>query len=87
MDRSLISVAYELHETRGKTPNSRRWIDLDTVTVLVLDRWRDALAVELGQEIADDDRGAVCTPAGGPVHPDRLTQIWLFAIEGVGPGG
>lgn len=63
MNRSLISVAYELHETRGKTRNSRRWIDLDSVTVLVLDRWRDALASELGREIADDDR-VVCTSAG-----------------------
>ena len=30
--------------TRGKTNNSRRWIDLDNVTVAVLVRWRNALA-------------------------------------------
>ena len=79
VNRSLISVAYELHETRGKTRNSRRWIDLDSVTVLVLDRWRDALAAELGREIADDDR-VVCTSAGDPVHPDRLTHIFARLV-------
>ena len=26
---SLVSVAYELHESRGKTRNSTRWVDLD----------------------------------------------------------
>ena len=75
MNRSLISVGYELHETRGKTNNSRRWIDLDDVTVAVLVRRRDALAVELGREIADKDY-VFCTSARGPVHPDRLTQIF-----------
>ena len=75
MNRSLISVGYELHETRGKTTNSRRWIDLDDVTMVVLARWRDALAGELGREVSDDDY-VFCTSTGGPVHPDRLTQIF-----------
>jgi integrase len=33
VNRSLISVGYELHESRGKTRNSRRSIDLDPRTV------------------------------------------------------
>ena len=74
VNRSLIAVAYELHETRGKTRNSRRWIDLDGVTVDPLDRWRDALASELERGIADEDH-VVCTSAGAPgasrsVHAD-----------------
>ena len=79
VNRSLISVAYELHETRGKTRNSRRWIDLDDVTVSVLALWRQALSVELGRAIADDDY-VFCTPVGGPVHPDRLTQIFTRLV-------
>jgi hypothetical protein len=60
----LSSVAYELHETRGQTRNSRRWIGLDSVTVSVLARWRDALAWEFGREVTDDDH-VVCTrPVG-----------------------
>lgn len=38
--RSLISVGYELHETRGKTRTARRSIDLDPRTVEVLHIWR-----------------------------------------------
>jgi integrase len=75
VNRSLNSVGYELHETRGKTTNSRRWIDLDDVTIVVLARWRDTLANDFGHVLADDDH-VFCTPEGGPVHPDRLTQIF-----------
>ena len=38
--RSLVSVGYELHETRGKTRTARRSINLDARTIHVLDRWR-----------------------------------------------
>jgi integrase len=55
VNRSLISVAYELHETRGKTRNSRRWIDLDDVAVSVLARWQEAVAAELARKIEDND--------------------------------
>ena len=39
VDRSLISVGYELHETRGKTRTARRSIDLDPSSIAVLDQW------------------------------------------------
>jgi len=29
ISRSLVSMSYKLHESRGKTHNSRRWVDLD----------------------------------------------------------
>jgi integrase len=40
INRALVSVAYELHDTPGKTRSSRRSVDLDTVTVEVLRAWR-----------------------------------------------
>ncbi|HKZ25894.1 MAG TPA: helix-turn-helix domain-containing protein [Acidimicrobiia bacterium] len=40
INRGLVAVAYELHELRGKTRNSRRLIDLDPTTVEVLTAWR-----------------------------------------------
>lgn len=79
VNRSLISVGYELHETRGKTHNSRRWIDLDDMTVAVLSRWHDALGVELGREVTDTDH-VFCTRSGDPVHPDRITQIFTRLV-------
>lgn len=40
VNRGLVSVGYELHESRGKTSNSRRAIDLDATTVAVLAAWK-----------------------------------------------
>jgi integrase len=48
INRALVSVAYELHETVGKTRNSRRSIDLDPRTVDVVRSWRDRLIAERG---------------------------------------
>lgn len=39
VNRGLVAVAYEVHESRGKTGNSRRRIDLDATTVDVLSAW------------------------------------------------
>jgi integrase len=43
VNRGLVAVAYELRESRGKTRNSRRAIDLDPTTVKVLKAWRECL--------------------------------------------
>jgi integrase len=40
VNRGLVAVAYELRESRGKTPNSRRAIDLDPTSIKVLKAWR-----------------------------------------------
>jgi integrase len=84
ISRSLVSVSYELHESRGKTRNSRRSVDLDAATVQVLEQWRDQLQTELGRPVAEDDF-LFCSPTGTPTHPDRFTQIFnkLVARAGV----
>jgi len=41
VNRGLVSIGYELHESRGKTDYARRRIDLDPTTVGVLAAWRD----------------------------------------------
>jgi integrase len=79
INRALISVGYQLHESCGKTRNSRRWVDLDDVTVAVLHRWRDTLADELGRAPCDDDY-VFCGSDGHPVHPDRFTQIFARLV-------
>jgi integrase len=40
VSRGLVAVAYELHESRGKTSNSRRPVELDPTTVEALTAWR-----------------------------------------------
>jgi integrase len=75
VNRALVSVSYELHESRGKTRNSSRWIDLDAATVTVLAQWRAQVEAELDRPATDDDY-VFCTVTGAPTHPDRFSQIF-----------
>jgi integrase len=74
INRGLVSVDYELHETRGKTANSRRRIDLDPTTTNVLSAWRTWQQAE--QRAAGvESRGWMFTDgAGEPVHPNAISQ-------------
>ena len=46
INRGLVAIGYELTESRGKTANSRRSIDLDPTTVKILSAWKTWTAVE-----------------------------------------
>ncbi len=82
VNRALISVAYELHETPGKTRSSRRSIDLDATTIAILRRWRDERAAEMGRPIAGEDY-VVAAPNGKPIHPDRFSQCFRTIVAGL----
>lgn len=65
VNRGLFAVAYELRESRGKTPNSRRAIDLDPTTIKVLRAWRDWQEAE--QEAAGiESAGCSLAPTANP---------------------
>src|SRR3546814_15316817 len=49
LNRGLVAVGYELHQTRGKTRNARRSIDLDDTTIAVLEGWRTFQAAEFAE--------------------------------------
>lgn len=84
INRGLVSVGYELHESRGKTSNSRRAIDLDPTTVQVLSAWRAwqeaeraAVGIEpAGWVFADID--------GNPIHPHSFSQAFERIVAGAG---
>jgi integrase len=40
LNRGLVAVGYEVHQTRGKTKSARRNIDLDDTTLTLLSDWR-----------------------------------------------
>lgn len=83
VNRALISVAYELHESRGKTRNSRRTIDLDPKTIAILHAWRDDQRNE--QTVVAADNGYLFTkPDGGPVHPDVFRQTFERLVARAG---
>jgi len=67
INRGLVAIGYELHESRGKTSNSRRCIDLGPTTVDVLTGW---YAWQTAEQRAARTKtsGYVFTAAdGGPV--------------------
>jgi integrase len=72
----LVAIDYEVHETRGKTPRSRRRIDLDPATVGVLAAWREWQRAE---QRAAGIEGAwwMFTDGGGqPIHPHAISQAF-----------
>jgi len=76
INRGLVAIPYELHETRGKTARSRRRIDLDPTTVDVLTAWRHWQQTE--QRAAGiDSAGWIFTDGGGePIHPHAISQTF-----------
>ena len=76
LNRGLVSVGYELHESRGKTANARRRIELDPMTIDVLTAWRGWQGIER-IAVGDAEPDWVFTDIGGrPAHPDKLSQTF-----------
>lgn len=76
INRGLVAVGYELHESRGKTDNSRRCINLDPTTLAVLAGWRAMQAAEQAAVRINGDDRMFTNPGGGPVHPHTLSQTF-----------
>jgi integrase len=76
INRGLVAVGYELHESRGKTDNSRRCIDLDDTTLAVLAGWRALQSAEYAAVGIDNGGWMFTTADGGPVHPHTLSQTF-----------
>ncbi len=76
INRGLVAVSYELHESRGKTDNSRRCIDLDQTTLRVLAGWRALQAAEYAAIGVADPGWMFTTATGEPVHPHSISQTF-----------
>ena len=83
INRGLVAIGYQLTESRGKTANSRRSIDLDPTTGSMLAAWKAWTAVE--HRIAGTDTGHVFTTGdGGPVHPHSISQAFERVARNAG---
>jgi integrase len=76
VNRGLVAVAYELRESRGKTANSRRAIDLDATTLKVLKAWRDWQRAEQEAAGVESDGWVFTNSDGRPVHPHSVSQTF-----------
>jgi integrase len=80
--RSLVSVGYELHETRGKSRTARRAINLDPRTIEVLHAWRQLRVNEDPEFDRDDPDGHVfARPDGTPTHPQLLSDAFQKLVH------
>ncbi len=80
--RSLVSVGYELHETRGKTRTARRSINLDARTIDMLDHWRQHRRDEDPEfDPGDLDGHVFCRPDGTPTHPQLLSDAFKRLVH------
>jgi integrase len=85
VNRSLVSVGYELHESRGKTRTSRRCIDLDSTTVQVLREWRERRAAEDPNfDPNDRDAQVFAQPDGTVMHPQLIADAFKRKIRSSG---
>ena len=76
INRGLVAVGYELHESRCKTRNSRRRIDLDPTTARVLSAWRAWQRVER-EAVGAGAPDYIFTDAHGvQVHPHSISQAF-----------
>ena len=76
INRGLVAIGYDLTETRGKTANARRRIDLDPTTIGVLTAWRDwqhteqhAIGIEPSDRMFTDGHGTT-------IHPHAVSQAF-----------
>lgn len=83
ISRGLVAIGYELTESRGKTANSRRSIDLDPTTVDILTAWKTWTTVERRVSGVESDRVFI-TPDGGPVHPHSVSQAFERVARNAG---
>lgn len=76
INRGLVAVGYDVHETRGKTRNARRCIDLDPTTIEVLNAWREWQRTE-HQVVGTETAGWMFTDGSGvPIHPHSISQTF-----------
>ena len=75
LNRGLVAVGYEVHQTRGKTRNARRSIALDDTTLAVLAGWKAFQTAEFAAVGIDSaEQWAFTDGDGEPVHPHALHQ-------------
>jgi integrase len=84
INRGLVAIGYELHETRGKTANARRRINLDPTTIGVLDAWR-AWQTSEQRAVGIEPSGRMFTDgAGETIHPHAISQAFERIVRRAG---
>jgi len=84
INRGLVSVGYELRESRGKTAHARRTIDLDPTTIDVLQGWHAFQSAERRAVGIEDSDQMFTAASGEPVHPHATSQAFDRIVRRAG---
>lgn len=85
LNRGLVAVGYEIHQTRGKTRNARRTIALDDTTLTILAAWRAFQTAEFAAVGITNDEAWVFTDGdGGPIHPHAVYEAFHRIVYNAG---
>lgn len=76
LNRGLVAIGYEVQQSRGKTRNARRPIDLDDTTLSVLEAWRGLQGAEAAATGVELDGWVFTDGDGQPVHPHAVTPAF-----------
>jgi len=76
LNRGLVAIGYELHQTRGKTTNAHRPIDLYATTLAVLAGWKAHQTAEFAAVGVNCDGWVFTDGDGAPIHPHALSQAF-----------
>lgn len=82
LNRGLVAVGYEVHQTRGKTKTARRTIALDDTTLTTLAGWRAFQAAEFAAVgISNDERWVFTDGDGEPMHPHAVYEAFRRIVH------
>ncbi|QYG91847.1 site-specific integrase [Iamia sp. SCSIO 61187] len=85
LNRGLVAVGYEVHQTRGKTKTARRTIALDDTTLTILAGWRAFQAAEFtAVGITNHDQWVFTDGDGNPVHPHAVYEAFRRVVHNAG---
>ncbi|MCP4960300.1 MAG: site-specific integrase [Actinomycetia bacterium] len=85
LNRGLVAVGYEIHQTRGKTKTARRTIALDDTTIAVLEGWRAYQTAEFDAVGLDNEGQWLFTNGDGkPVHPHAVYEAFRRIVRNAG---
>lgn len=84
INRGLVSIGYDLHESRGKTNNSRRAIDLDPTTVGVLAAWKKWQQAKRTAVGIQSENWVFADVQGNPIHPHSISQAFERIVARAG---
>lgn len=85
LNRGLVAVGYEVHQTRGKTRNARRAIALDDTTLAVLAAWQAFQGAEFAAVGIESPEQWVFTDGDGEVvHPHAIYESFRRIVKNAG---